>query len=158
MIPLGAPRPKPLLLIGSLGIAATPASLNFNLVSGGIATGSAPISVTTTVSGVGLLSTMVVNAYFASANALTDGAGNVIPSSAIYGRCSTCIPAAYTAFTQYSTFGANSSLTLLNSQSLLTLVGGSRTDSLQLQIDLSSLPQTPAGNYSGTLLLMAQVL
>jgi hypothetical protein len=35
---------------------------------------------------------------------------------------------------------------------------GSRTDTLNMEIDLEDLPQLPAGTYTGTLYLQAQML
>jgi len=79
-----------------------------------------------------------------------------IPASVIFGQVPTGLPTSYTAFTQAGPFGAaGASLQLITTGSLLSL-GGSRTDTLSLKIDLTSLPQLPAATYTGTLYLQAQ--
>jgi hypothetical protein len=67
-------------------------------------------------------------------------------------------PAAFRAFTQTGAPGAPGASLLLYTQSsvLLNLVTGSRTDSLSLEIHLSTRPQLPAATYTATLSLQAQ--
>jgi hypothetical protein len=154
-------RPHPqLITAGTLSISATPGTVNFVLVSKGAATGSSGVTIATTWNVIGVLPTLNVYGYFSSATAaLTDGKvpANLIPSSAVLGQMTTGVPTSYTAFTQtVPAGGASAGLMLVNVSGLLTL-GGSRTDVLNLKIDLSSLPKLPAGSYSGTLTLQASM-
>jgi len=156
-VAVGAPRLRPnVVLVGGVGLAVTPSTLNLTLVRGGVSAAQ-PVTITTTVAGLGLADTLVLTAYFASTNALTTGSGDSIASSSVLGSCSTCLPTGFTPIAQSSAFAAASSLVLINQTSLLTVLGGSRTDTLNLKIDLSSSPQTPAGSYTGTLVLAAQI-
>jgi hypothetical protein len=161
------PRPDLGCVLCTLTVSATPSTVNFTLVKGGIATGSAPVVITTTMSGVTLLSSLKLYGYFSSAtSALADGrpTPDKIPSSAVFGQMTTGVPTTYTAFTQTNTLGtAGAGLLLFNTSSLLSLgcipsTASCRTDSLNLRIDLTSLPLQPAGSYSGTLTLQAQAL
>jgi hypothetical protein len=150
-------RAKPSLILGdTLTVTALPAAVSFALVSKGIAPGSGAVAITTTWTGLSLFSSMTLSGYFASASqALTSGAAN-IPSSAVLGKVPTGSPTSFTAFTQSPPLGPAGAGLLLYSQAALLSLGGTRTDSLSLEIDLTSLPQTPAGTYSGTLILQAQ--
>jgi len=47
---------------------------------------------------------------------------------------------------------------LLYSEFFLIGGNGSRTDTLNMEINLTALPQLPAGTYTGTLYLQAQML
>jgi hypothetical protein len=147
--------PRPMISAGSISVIATPAAVSFNLVSGGAASGSSGISITTQESGISLLSMMSLYGYFASASALADTSGDTIPSSDIFGQCATGTPTAYTAFTQTGPFASGSSLLIWQSNNLVALAAG-RTDVLSLKINLSTTPQLPAGSYSGTLFLQVQ--
>ncbi len=144
-------------------VSAAPASVNFNLVSGGIASGSNAIAITTSW-GNGLCfgtCTVTLYAYFASAQtALSSGATAVsIPSSAVLGQVPTGTPTNYTAFTQSSPVGgAGASLQLLSFTARGRGGKSSRTDNLNLEIDLSGQPQLPAGTYTGTLYIQAESL
>lgn len=150
---------KPRLTVfDTLTVTALPTAVNFALVPDGMATGSAPVAITTSWTGVSLLASFTVYGYFSSASAALSGGIPVssIPSANVLGRVSTGVPTSYTAFTQTSPFGgAGSSLLLVNVGTILSL-GGSRTDNLNLEIDLTTLPQLPAAVYSGTLILQAQ--
>jgi hypothetical protein len=103
-----------------------------------------------------------VVAWFGTpAQALFSGAtGTSIPSSRLKGQLSpgapapTSYPATFTAFTQNAVGGigtAGGSLRLFS----ITISGGnktaSRTDNLNLQLDLTGSPVLPPGTYSGTL-------
>jgi hypothetical protein len=145
----------------SLTIAATPNAVTFALVSGGVAAGSAPVAITTTwVLGSGRAN-VVLDAYFASTSALTFAgppAAN-IPTSAVLGQVTTGTPTTFTAFTQTAALGTAGAGLTLYTQSLSTLNrASSRTDNLNLEIDLSSVPQLPSATYTGTLTLQAQAL
>jgi hypothetical protein len=160
---VGASRPTPATAVSSLSISVTPSNVSFQLVSNGIATGSAPIEITTTWGGSLCLFTCTINVYgyFATANtALSGGAPVVsIPSSAVLGEVTTGIPTTYTAFTQSNPLGgAGSSLELLSQSFFLLSGNNSRTDTLRLEINLTGQPHLPAGSYSGTLYIQAQSL
>lgn len=149
-------RVRPQLTLGSISLSATPATVTFNLVSGGIASASSPISITSSGSALGLLSTMRLYAYFSSTNALVSSAGDAITTSSIQGKFPTGLIGSLTAFTQTTPLSGPSGLLLLEDINLLDLLLGGRTDSLTMQIDLTNQPQLPAGTYSGTLVLQAQ--
>jgi hypothetical protein len=146
-------------LLESLTVSASPSSVTFNLVAGGTATGSAPVSITTSwVLGATRTSVNLYGYFSSSTAALTDGASDNIPSSDVLGQVSTGSPTTYTAFTQTGPFGAAGGSLRLFAQSIgvLNLIGA-RTDSLGLEINLSTL-QIPAGTYTGTLHIQAQAL
>jgi hypothetical protein len=148
---------------GSLTVSATPASVNFTLVAGGVAVGSNAVAITTSWNGSFCLltCTLTVYAYFANAGAaLSSGSPVVdIPSSEVLGQVPTGIPTSFTTFTQSNPLGgAGASLELLQQTFFLTTGSSSRTDELNLKIDLSGQPQMPAGTYTGTLYIQAQSL
>ncbi len=97
-------------------------------------------------------------AFFSSATtALTDGGGNNIPSSAFSisdnggGFLSVTNSVAFGGAGAGLRLGATTKITGLNKQ-------GTRQDNLLFNIDLSALPQLPAGNYTGVLTLRAQAI
>jgi hypothetical protein len=94
-------------------------------------------------------------AYFTtSAAALTDGAGDNIPSANVTGSFN---GGAFAAFTGASPFAAGSSITLFNQFIFIFNVTGTRTDSLNLRINTTGL-NLPAGTYTGLLHIQAQAL
>ena len=152
---------RPANSVSSLTVTASPAAVNFNLVSGGVATGSTAVQVTTTWSGSLCLLTCTINmyAYFSNANAALSSGTDNIPSTEVLGRVTTGSPTTYTAFTQTSPFGgAGASLQLYQQSFFLLTGGGSRTDPLNLEIDLTNQKQLPAGSYTGVLYIQAQSL
>jgi len=154
---VGAPHPQ-LTLGNSLTVSCSPSAISVQLAAGAVANASSSIAVTTTWSGISLVSNLNLYAYFASSSAaLTSGAPvSYIPASAIFGQVPTGLPTSFTAFTQTGPFGAaGASLQLIATGSLLSL-GGSRTDTLSLRINLTTLQQLPAATYTGTLYLQAQ--
>jgi len=160
-------RPDLACVLCTLTVSATPTAISFTLVKGGTATASAPVVITTTLYGVSGLSSLTLYGYFSSFSAaLTDGRATPdnIPSSAVLGLVSTGTPTSYTPFTQSDAVGtAGATLQLFSTSSLLSLgclpaTAVCRTDSLNLEISLSGLPQLPAGTYTGTLILQAQAL
>ena len=101
-----------------------------------------------------------VIAWFATpAQALfSSGSGTAIPSSRMRGRVATGVPVTFTAFTQNPVGGvgaAGGSLQLLN----VAVTGANKTttrsDNLQLQLDLTGAGVLPPGTYSGTLNIQA---
>ncbi len=101
-------------------------------------------------------------AYFqAPGAALTSGAA-AIPSSAVWGRVPTGTPTSFAPFiggvvgpgsTQAGVAGAT--LLLFSQPVSQASAAGSRTDQLQVRIDLTGWPDLPAGQYQGTLNLLA---
>ena len=135
-------------------------TVNFAMVAGAAADGDVAVSIQTQWV-LGLLPTLVsLYAYFdVPAQALTDGSGNDIPSSAVRGQVLTGAPLLYTAFTQTNTVGpAGGSLKLFDEVILLLNKSKTRNDDLNLRIDLSSLTSLPAGTYTGTLRIRAEAL
>jgi hypothetical protein len=156
------------LLPPTVSIAVTaPAAINFTLQQGGTATGTGSITITTTYGAVSVLSTLNLYASFASptaalsANAAASTGTSLqttIPSSYVYGQVTTGVPTAFTPFTQSGSNGigtAGASLQLVNMPLVLSLLGGSRTDTLNLQIQLPAALKLAPGSYSGTLTIQA---
>ena len=146
------------VLGGSVTVTATPASVSFHLISKGVATSSAGVGVTTTWTGLSRLCKLNLYGYFSSAGAaLTNGSpATNIPTSAVLGQVPTGFPKAYTPFTQSNPIGGAS--LLLYCELFMMGANGSRADTLNLEINLEDLPQLPAGTYTGTLYLQAQML
>jgi hypothetical protein len=106
----------------------------------------------------GQTNTVNLVAYFSiPAQAMTGGVVQ-IPSSRIQGRMTTGLPTAFTPMTQNAIGGVGSaggSLALLS-----VAIGGanktaSRTDNLDLRLDLVGFPTLPAGAYAGVLNIRA---
>lgn len=102
----------------------------------------------------GQTNTMSLMAYFTAPAQALVGPGTQIPSSRVLGRMTTGMPVAFTAITQNAVGGigtAGGSLRLYS----LNISGpnkqSSRTDNLDLQLDLVGFPTLPPGQYSGTL-------
>jgi hypothetical protein len=150
-----------LLSLGSLTVSASPSLVNFALTPSAVVLGSSPIVVTTSWSGVSLLSELNVYAYFTSSIAALSGGSPVvnIPSSCVLGMDPSGIPTGFTAFTQSNSVGgAGAGLQLASLSSLLILGTSSHTDNLSLEINLKTMPQLPAAVYTGVLILQAQAL
>ncbi len=143
---------RPRLSVGSIAVSVSPSVVNMSLVPGGQSAPSATISINNLVS-LTALGTFALYASFASGSALSDSAGNVIPSSSVFGRC-TNVPS-YTPFTQLGPLSTRSSLLIYQTNSLTALLVN-QNQTCNLMIDLTSLPQLPAGTYSGTLIVQAQ--
>jgi hypothetical protein len=146
----------------SLTVAATPATVTIPLVAGGTATGSSPVSITTTWVLSSSRTSVTLVGFFASATAaLTDGAATPtnIPASEVLGQVTTGTPTAFTAFTQTAPLGAaGAGLTLFNQSLTNANRTANRTDNLNLEINLAAQPQLPSGTYNGTLNIQAQAL
>ena len=89
---------RPQLLTGSISVSTSPASVNLTLVPGGRSAVSSAISITFTVS-LTVLTNFSLYAFFPTTSALTDSAGDVIPSAAVMGRCPNGTPTSFTPFT-----------------------------------------------------------
>jgi hypothetical protein len=145
-------------LAETLTVSATPNAVTFNLVSGGTATGSSPVAITTTWALSGTRTSVTLFGYFASAtSALSSGFPiSYIPTSAVYGQVTTGSPTTFTPFIQTGSLGGTGAgLPLFIQPIVPSNVSTSRTDNLTLQIQLFSLTQLPAGTYTGTLTLQA---
>ena len=162
VIRIGARRPRPQLTLGdTLAVSATPTVVSVTLVPGGTAVASSSVSITTTEAGVSLLTSAVMYAYFASASTALSGGAPVsyIPSSVIFGRCTTGTPTTYTSFTSTGPFGgAGASLQIYSLSGGLLSLGFTRTDVLSLEVNLSSLPQQPAASYTGSIYIQVQAM
>jgi hypothetical protein len=158
-LPSGGATPQ--AAVSSLSLMASPSSVTFHLLSKGIATGSTPVNITTSWGGSFCLFTCTINvyAYFANASAALVNTKADIPSSAVFGEVTSGTPTSFTPFTESNPLGgAGASLQLLQQSFFLFAGNGSRTDALQLEINLVNQPQLPAGTYNGTLFIQAQAL
>jgi hypothetical protein len=146
------------ILGGSVTVTAAPAFVNFRLISKGVAVSSSGVGVTTTWIGLRRLCKLNLYGYFSGADAaLSGGSPPVdIPTSAVLGQVPTGSPSEYTPFTQSNPIGGAS--LLLYRELFMNVGNGFRTDTLNMEINLEGLPQLPAGTYSGTLYLQAQML
>lgn len=162
-VPLAGVKPRAQFAVSSLSLSATPSTVSFHLVPSGVATGTSAVQVTTSWNGsiCLLICTINVYAYFANANAALSGGAPIvnIPSSEVLGQVPTGIPTSYTPFTDSSPFGgAGASLQLFQQTVFLLTFGSTRTDALNLEINLSNQRNLPAGTYTGTLYIQAQSL
>jgi hypothetical protein len=143
-------------LSSSITVTAAPGLVNFNLPPSGVASGSVPVSITTSWVLPVLFGQVTEYAYFASpASALADGSGDNIPSANVSGSFD---GGAFTAFAGTSPFAAGSSMTLFNQFILILLnTSATRTDTLNLRIDTTGLG-LPAATYTGVLHIQAQAI
>ncbi|MGB8012498.1 MAG: hypothetical protein WCF68_12855 [Terriglobales bacterium] len=142
----------------SLTLSLSAATVNFTLAAGSATNaGSTNITATTAWTLKPGRSAVGVYAYFASSTAaLTDGAGDNIPSSAFFIADNA---GASTALTNTVAFGgATAGLQLANVTITAANRSASRTDVMAYNINLTggTLPQLPAGTYTGTLNIQAQ--
>jgi hypothetical protein len=143
------------VLTTSLSVSAAPGLVNFVLPPNGVANGSAAVNITTSWTLSPSTGRVTVWAYFSTAaSALSDGAGDNIPSSKVSGSPD---GGAFTPFTAVGPFAAASSLQVTFIRVLGFNKTGSQTDTLALQISTAGLA-LPAGTYSGTLHIQAQAV
>ena len=158
-VPLRNPTTRPFSLNpnSSITLAASPNGVGFNLVSHGVAAASGPIAITSTLTNPMSTSVNLYGSFGSAPAALTGAASGVaIPSACVFGEVPTGAVTSFTAFTQSNTLGsAGAGLTLVSQMGLTS--GQTRTDSLYLKIDLSTLPRVPADSYMGVLYLQAQI-
>jgi hypothetical protein len=145
-------------LTESLTLNLSASAVNFTLAAGSAANpGSANITATTAWTLKPGRAAVGVYAYFANAAAaLTDGAGDNIPSSAFFIADN---GGASTALTNTVVFGAaNAGLKLANVPITVANRNAKRTDVMAFNINLTggTLPQLPANTYTGTLNIQAQ--
>ena len=143
------------VLTTSLTVSAAPGLVNFALPPNGVANGSAAVNITTSWTLSPSNGRVTVWGYFSSAaSALTDGAGDNIPSFSVSGSPN---GGAFTPFTGAGPFAAASSLLVVSFRVLGFNKTGTRSDTLALQISTAGLA-LPAGTYSGTLHIQAQAI
>src|ERR1700736_4530333 len=98
-------------LLESVTVAAGPGTVNFALVPNGPANGSVPVTITTSWALAKTRNSVKLYAYFASANALTDGAGDNIPNTSVSGKVN---GGASTGFNTGTPYGGNFGLAVFN--------------------------------------------
>lgn len=144
------------VLSDSITLSLSGNAVNFNLVGGSASNpGSTGITATTTW----LLRPTITNvrlyAFFSSStSALTDGAGNNIPSADFqisdnggpFAPLNTTVPFG----------GANAGLRISSVLIFIFNSAGTRTDLMNFNINLAPVPNLPAGVYTGTLTIQAQ--
>jgi len=150
--------------------AAAPSTLTLTVTSGGVQTiaGVADNAVTTFPSPVviqtawnlspGQTNTVNLVAYFSLPAQAMVGGSTLIPSSRVLGRMTTGLPTTFTAITQNGIGGvgpAGGSLHLFAVTIDGTNKNASRTDNLDLQLNLVGFPPLAAGVYAGVLNLRA---
>src|SRR5581483_11661760 len=142
---------QPIALNAQLAESLT-VSLSANAVNFTLAAGSNTITATTAWVLKPGRTQVTVDAYFASAAAaLTDGAGNNIPSSAF--KISDNGGASSPLVNTVAFGAANAGLRLATVAITGANKNSNRTDNMAFNIDLSggALPQLPAATYTGTL-------
>lgn len=145
-------------LAESLTVNLSASAVNFTLAAGS-ATNAGSTNITATTAWVLKpgRTQVVVDAYFANAAAaLTDGAGDNIPSSAFFISDN---GGASAALVNTVAFGAaNGGLALATVPITGANKNSSRTDNMAFNINLTggTLPQLPAATYTGTLNIQAQ--
>ena len=106
----------------------------------------------------GQTNTVNLIAYFTTPAQALSGGATQVPSSRVLGQMTTGLPAAFTAITQNAVGGvgtAGGSLQLFAQNISGPNKKSSRTDNLNLQINLVGFPTLAPGTYSGTLNLRA---
>jgi hypothetical protein len=106
----------------------------------------------------GQTNTVNLMAYFTAPAQALSGGSTQIPSSRVLGRVTTGLPVAFTAITQNAVGGvgtAGGSLRLFAQNITGANKKTSRTDNLDLEINLVGFPTLAPGTYSGTLNLRA---
>ena len=142
-------------LIESLTVNASPAQVTFTLAPSGTAAGSAPVVITTAWALAKTRTSVKVYAYFTSTTALTDGANDNIPTSAVLGAVGTGAFAPFTGGA--ATFNVNSILVLSQAIGAAGTFNATQTSNVALEINTTGLA-LPAATYTGTLNVQAQAL
>jgi len=146
------------VLSQSVSLTLSANAVNFNLTAGSANNpGSTSITATTTWTLKPSVGNLKVYAFFSnSASALTDGAGNNIPSADFQISNN---GGAFNALTNTVPFGgANAGLQLSSTPILGNNRTGTRNDVMNFNINLAPLPNLPAGAYTGTLTIQAQAI
>jgi hypothetical protein len=145
------------LLTDSLSVNLSGNTVNFTLAPGSATNaGSTGITATTTWISRPGRNLAVVASFASSGAALTDGASDNIPSADFSISDN---GAAYAPLTNTVIFGgASAGLQLYTVKITGTNKTGSHVDNMLFNIDLSTIPQLPAGTYTGTLNIQAQII
>jgi hypothetical protein len=155
LVTLSATKPGRLTVSLTAGLSRSIPSVTDNAVN--TFTGTTTI-VTQWDVNPGQTNTVNLIAYFTTpAQAMTGGAVQ-IPSTRLLGRMTTGLPVAFTRFTQNGIGAvgtAGGSLRLFSAPISGINKTASRTDNLDLQLDLVGFPALPPGTYSGTLNIRA---
>jgi len=131
-----------------------------SITDGAINAFSSPVRVQTTWSvNPGLTGSVQLVAYFTDpTSALAAGPSARIASSRVQGRMATGLPAAFTAFTGVGIGGvgtAGASLRLFSVNITGPNRNATRTDDLDLRLDLTGQPPLSVGTYTGMIYLRA---
>lgn len=118
-----------------------------------------PVSITTQWQLSTLISMVDLVGYFATPSAALTSGSTDLPSSRMRGRMTSGQVPEFTAFSQAPVSGAGTAGGTLHlfRQPIVALVNsqGSRTDNLELQLELHGVPHLASGTYRGTLTLRA---
>ena len=146
------------VLSQSVSVTLSANAVNFTLTGGSASNpGSTSITATTVWTLKPSVGSVKLYAFFSnSTSALTDGAGNNIPSADFQISNN---GGGFQALTNTVPFGgANAGLQLSSTPILGNNKTGSRTDVMNFNINLAPLPNLPAGAYTGTLTIQAQAI
>jgi len=143
-------------LAESLTVTVPTAAVTFALIPSGTVNGNTPVSITTTWALAGTRTSLNLYAWFASTTALNSGA-NIIPTANVNGSINGGAYSAFTGGTAPALFGGVNSKTIFTTAPLTGAFGGTRNDTLGLQIDTTGLA-LPAATYTGTLNIRAQAI
>lgn len=155
IINLAATKTSQLSVIVGSGAVQSIAALTDNAVNNF----PVPVSITTAWDvNPGQTNTVNLIAYFTTPAQALVGPATQIPASRVLGRMTTGLPVAFTAITQNALGGvgtAGGSLRLFAQNITGPNKNSSRTDNLNLQINLTGFPTLAPGLYTGTLNLKA---
>jgi hypothetical protein len=146
------------VLNDSITVTLSSNAVNFTLTQGSASNlGSTSVTATTSWLLRPSVGSLKLYAFFASSTAaLTDGAGNNIPS-ADFQISNNAGP--FNALTNTVPFGgANAGLQVSSTPILGNNRSGTRTDQMNFNINLVPIPTLPAGTYTGTLTIQAQAI
>jgi hypothetical protein len=152
--PLAPHAPAPSFLTVSVPSGG---SMDFALISGAPANGSNPAVIATSWSvNPGQVGTIGLYGYFTTPTAALVGPGYSIAASYVEGRVPTGLPTVYTPFTESNPVGpAGGSLCFFSEVITGLNKDKSRTDNLDVRINLTTSPPVPLGTYTGTIRIQA---
>lgn len=162
---LGVPAP----LSAQIGLASSPQSVRLSASKQGWVSVSLPAGGSASISGLvsgandfpavpvatswnvdpGQTATVTLLAHFAAPGQALAGAEGAIPASRVHGR----LTGGEVGFVPFGPAGG--SLELFTQPIAEPNAIGTRTDGLEIRIDLTTLPGLPSGTYTGTLNLVA---
>ncbi len=147
--------------VTSLSIAITSGtSMNFTLLQGALANGSTAAAITTSWNvNPGQTGTVRLYGYFSTPATALAGPTYNIASAFVEGRVTTGLPVTYTPFTQTNPVGPAGGSLLLFSETITGVnKNKTRTDNLDVRVNLTTSPVVPTGAYTGTLRIQARAL